>query len=320
MSIEKQLAIAIANTKKFEDAQAAASLVHQKYDKLLSPYVNRPFPRSEEERRRCESEAAAKVALPPLTKKEWDESQALEKEYKEAVAQAYRNHGFDYPPFSGDKPPYSLADLPGYLQFVRFLLRGKEDRPIEETPIALEVRKHFLECLERFCPNEWPAWYDHFQPQKFQTVRDLVAMMAWVGQGIGAEPRQPLPVSPKVEGFAAGGSVVEQCEQPAEYLCSWRDILACLKLKNNKETRGQISRWNKEHNGPIIIRKGGQPKVEKSKLTKWWNRLEILWQDQANQEAGKKMSAEAQHDYGASGTAAPEVGGGVKKRRRDRKP
>ena len=131
-------------------------------------------------------------------------------------------------------------------------------------------------------------------------------------------------------GFALAASVEKgvtdappatESERPMEYLLSWREILDCLKLKNNKETRNRVTRLSKEHDGPIIIPgQGGQPKAERQKLIEWWNRLEILWQDKANQQAGKRMSGEAQHKYGASGTVAPEVGGGVKKRRRDRKP
>ena len=96
--------------------------------------------------------------------------------------------------------PSTLAELPEWIRKVRELLRGQEDQPIEQASIAFVVRKHFLECVERLFPADWPAWHQHFQPQKFHAVRDLVAMMAWVGQGIAKSP----PQFPVVEGFAAG--------------------------------------------------------------------------------------------------------------------
>jgi hypothetical protein len=94
--------------------------------------------------------------------------------------------------------PSSLAELPEWIQSARELLRDQEDLPIQETGIAYAVRKQFLEHIERLCPFEWSAWHHTFQPQKFQAVRDLVAMMAWVGQSIGGKP----PASTIVTGFA----------------------------------------------------------------------------------------------------------------------
>ena len=107
---------------------------------------------------------------------------------------------------------------------------------------------------------------------------------------------------------------------PKAYLFGWPEILKTLEERNDDEVRRQVSRMNKDFNGPIIIEKqGSKPKVEKQKLIEWWNGLEVQWADRMHQEEGKKLSAEIQHNFGKDGEAAPEIGGGVKKRRADRK-
>jgi len=93
--------------------------------------------------------------------------------------------------------PSSLAELPAWIESARKLLRDQEDQPIEETGIAYPVRKHFLEHLERLCP-EWPGWYRTLPSQSFETVRGLVATMARVAQRVGGRP----PAPTIVEGFA----------------------------------------------------------------------------------------------------------------------
>jgi hypothetical protein len=60
--------------------------------------------------------------------------------------------------------------------------------------------------------------------------------------------------------------------------------------------------------------------VNHDDLLNWWNKLATQQQELTNQREGARLSAEAQHNYGRDGTAAPEVGGGVKKRRKDRQP
>jgi hypothetical protein len=115
----------------------------------------------------------------------------------------------------------------------------------------------------------------------------------------------------------------ETPESPAipEYLASWREILISLEMKNNREDKQKVSRLNETYSGPIIPGgQGKQPLANKQKLLAWFTNLEIQFQDQLNQAKGKSADAESQHNWGRTGTAAPDIGGGVKKRRRNRKP
>ena len=92
-------------------------------------------------------------------------------------------------------------------------------------------------------------------------------------------------------------------------------------MNNNREDRDKVSRLSKSYDGPIRFPgQGKQPCVDKAKLIEWWNRLEIQLQDLVNQARGGKTDAESGHDYGRTGKAVPSIGGGVKQRRRDRKP
>jgi len=106
-----------------------------------------------------------------------------------------------------------------------------------------------------------------------------------------------------------------------QYLLSWKEILDTLGKKNETEMRRQVRRLNEEYAGPIIFTKrGAQPRVARNRLIEWWIRLEILWMDEAHQAVGKQAAAKMQHPYGRDGDVAPEIRGGHKKRRSDRKP
>ena len=83
----------------------------------------------------------------------------------------------------------------------------------------------------------------------------------------------------------------------------------------------KIKSLNERFKGPIVNKgPGTSPMVYRDALIQWWNRLAIQQEELANQREGKRLTAKAQHDYGRDGTAAPEIGGEVKKRRSDRKP
>jgi hypothetical protein len=106
-------------------------------------------------------------------------------------------------------------------------------------------------------------------------------------------------------------------ESPRKMLMGWKEIAAALNMKYSQ--RKDIKALNQRFGGPIRNHgRGTKPMVYLDGLVEWWNGLAIQQQDQANQREGARLSAEAQHNYGREGRAAPEVGGGVKKRRRDR--
>jgi len=112
-----------------------------------------------------------------------------------------------------------------------------------------------------------------------------------------------------------------RASKPKTYVLNWREVLAALGRKNNVSERQLIKRLNDDYEGPIrIAGRGAQPKAEKQMLIEWWNHLEILFQDKAGQLEGASLNAKAHYRYGRSGVAAPEIGGGHKVRRRDRKP
>jgi hypothetical protein len=84
--------------------------------------------------------------------------------------------------------------------------------------------------------------------------------------------------------------------------------------------RNEIKGLNEKFNGPIRnTGRGTSPMVYLDDLREWWDSLVIQAQEMKNRREGTRISAEAQHNYGRDGTAAPEVSGGVKKRRRDRR-
>jgi hypothetical protein len=82
------------------------------------------------------------------------------------------------------------------------------------------------------------------------------------------------------------------------------------------DDREKIKSLNERCEGPITSRGAGtQPMVYSDDLIEWWNKLAVRQQELENRREGAKASAEDQHNYGRDGTAAPEIGGGVKKRR-----
>jgi hypothetical protein len=112
-------------------------------------------------------------------------------------------------------------------------------------------------------------------------------------------------------GVIAGGT-------PRKLLTGWRAIAAALDMKYAQHK--DIKSLNQRLKGPIRNKGAGtKPMVYLDNLLEWWNHLAVQQQELSNQRDGVRLSAEAQHNYGRDGTAAPEIGGGVKKRRRDKR-
>jgi hypothetical protein len=107
-------------------------------------------------------------------------------------------------------------------------------------------------------------------------------------------------------------------EQPRTVLTSWHDITNVVGMKYSD--RRALKSLNQRFGGPIVNSgPGTRPMVYREDLLDWWDTLAVKQQDLMNQREGRRLSAEAQHDYGRSGRVAPEIGGNVKKRRKDRK-
>jgi hypothetical protein len=108
---------------------------------------------------------------------------------------------------------------------------------------------------------------------------------------------------------------------PAEYLASWREILVALGMRDNDEDKQKVARLNKTYDGPITIPgQGRQPFAEKTKLLEWWNGLEAKIQAEKDRQRDTQATVSAQHNYAREGVVAPDIAGGVKKRRQNRKP
>ena len=149
----------------------------------------------------------------------------------------------------------------------------------------------------RLTPAEAVAW---LQRHNLGVPDDLKAAL----QGVD-DPQEP-----------ADKPVVEK---PAVLLTSWRDILIALHLRNNSEDRQKVKGLNETCDGPIRKRgQGKQPFVGRATLLEWWNHLEAM-AETGNLSKDSKLTVALQHDYGQSGTAVPEISGGVEKRRKDRR-
>jgi hypothetical protein len=139
----------------------------------------------------------------------------------------------------------------------------------------------------------------------------------------------PALLPPPVEGQASeptlesvgcleGGSGDQSVPEARKLLTGWRAI--CDALGEKYASRTKIGSLNDRLGGPIMSRgKGTQPMVYQDELIEWWNKLAVRAQELENRREGARLSAEAQHNYGQSGTVAPELGGGVKTRRRDKR-
>ncbi len=105
--------------------------------------------------------------------------------------------------------------------------------------------------------------------------------------------------SPPVPQYILGReAILEELGQPAE---QWRFIL----------------RLSRHSGGPIQTAEGGKTVAESSALRRWWTAAMAVYGESERLAAGRRLAGEATHPYGR-GEAAPEVGGGVKKKRASR--
>ena len=112
-----------------------------------------------------------------------------------------------------------------------------------------------------------------------------------------------------------------ESQPPAKYLASWREILVALGFRNNRENKQKVSRLNKSYAGPIEIPgQGKQPFADKAKLLDWWAGLEEKVKESQQRKQDAQATVANRHDFGRDGEVAPDIAGGVRKRRKDRKP
>ena len=110
--------------------------------------------------------------------------------------------------------------------------------------------------------------------------------------------------------------IADKLPRPKQYLSSWREILDALDLTNNEESKNKVRRLVESHSGPIVLpSRGGQPKVEKTKLIEWWNDLENRFTESVQRISDRDATVAETHNYGRDGTAAPNIGGSIKRRR-----
>jgi hypothetical protein len=160
--------------------------------------------------------------------------------------------------------------------------------------------------LQRVCRHET-------DPYKRQNEAHHHAgnLLRWAKQ----EEKQQLPPVP------LGVEVEGKPQTAMKYLTSWREILIALEFKNNREDKQKVSRLNKSYSGPIEIPgQGKQPFVDKAKLLEWWAGLETKVREDSERQRNAQATASNQHDFGRDGKVTPDISGGIKKRRRDRKP
>jgi hypothetical protein len=125
-------------------------------------------------------------------------------------------------------------------------------------------------------------------------------------------------VQPASDASGQGNDGAGEDMRPRNYLVNWREIAIAVGMKDNQEDKAKIKAMsNNDPDSPIIIPKqGAQPKVDKAKLLAWWNGLEKKYQESQRRERDQKATVAAQHPFGRDGIVAPDIGGGIKRKRR----
>jgi hypothetical protein len=177
---------------------------------------------------------------------------------------------------------------------------GNDTLAICGTPGG-EVAALVLQTEDDFEPDGWPI----VRPDAGETARAVVSTLRqWVQAAQGEYQRR--------------AAETLQTVKPKVYLAGWSEIFDALEVPRPKRSSMQrrVARYNKDHDGPIIIEgQGAQPRVERNRLVLWWNDLERRFEETAQRERDQKASVSEQHAYGRSGAVVPGINGGVKKRR-----
>jgi hypothetical protein len=200
------------------------------------------------------------------------------------------------------------------------LLKDQDSVPTYEQLrelVAYLKQLKSLQCWE--VPTLWRkarAWKDGNGaagsfPARPEPLDDHRAKLDELETWLLAHDPKPAPA------VLASGGQSTVLAKPRKLLDGWRDITAALEMKYSD--RDKIKGLNDRCKGPIKASgKGTKPLVYADELIDWWNQMANKQQELVNAHEGRKLSATAQYNYGREGTAAPEITGSVKKRRRDR--
>jgi hypothetical protein len=103
---------------------------------------------------------------------------------------------------------------------------------------------------------------------------------------------------------------------PKEYSFGFADIAQALGRNNDEAFQKRIKNYHKRFGSPIVFGCSGEPpKVERSKLIKWWNSLEDRWREIEQRESNRMASVSDSYKHGRDATAIPEIKGHEKQRR-----
>jgi hypothetical protein len=101
------------------------------------------------------------------------------------------------------------------------------------------------------------------------------------------------------------------------WLINWPQIMSEVEMDDTEENRRFVREANNSHEGPIIFRgKGSSPRVKKSKLVAWWEKLEDRLRELEEKRDNVQATVAPQYKYGRDETVIPNLQGHVKKRKR----
>jgi len=165
------------------------------------------------------------------------------------------------------------------------------------------------ECLLRFgnCAYSWFS---------VPELTDAQQKLWWAREQPSAFVKLPNPG--KTSPPTARSRVHPGPEQsPREKLIGSAEICVAIGVKPDRCRH--VKALNEQFAGPIRTQsKGKRPIADKADLLNWWNEIESRQADRANQQEGRLRAGDG-HAYGAKAIVAPEIGGSVKPRRKDRR-
>jgi hypothetical protein len=192
--------------------------------------------------------------------------------------------------------------------------------PPGEPPIKWDTlsRKRALRIAMQVCGEDCKPLFDADSEDDLNRIEAMDGFLLaelWAA-ALANENDYAAKPSTNVQGGEAG----DDPGPPKQYLSNWREILDALKLPNNAESKNKVRGLVASYNGPIVLpSRGGQPKVEKTKLIEWWNELDDRFAESDQRLRDRDATVAATHNYGRDATVAPNIGGSIKRRRASQK-